>query len=110
MIAKITRTIQFSNSDYADPVVRHDSGPWFAHSVEEALAWVKSFPALADAEVVTAPFDTLEITTEWQPYERSFAMIIDEAEDETARFAYTRSCIDIRPVQTVGIGIGAISL
>lgn len=78
-----------------------DGGPAYAHSMDEAIAWVKAQPLFANVEPHSLGDGRLVFASEWAEVGPVYTMLYGY-EDVT----HTRQEITLYPVSTVGVSTG----
>lgn len=98
MIAQIKSTIEFATvGQHPLPDLTNQGDTYFAHSVQDALEWLKAFPWYANAQVEAGIDGSYTVISPWlensDPYRQIFESLADAA--------LTRHRLWIRPVNTV---------
>ena len=98
MITAINTAVEYKDQIefYPFPELTQHLDPIFAHSMDEALAWVKASPFYKDAEIVIDG-DRATVTSQW--IENKYNSILFGHEDAT----HVRHQIRIYPVNTAFI-------
>lgn len=103
MIAKIETVIQYGRDGQAGisilPDLEEPEGESYAHSVQDALEWLKRLPLYHSAVIDDLADGRLVVTSKWLPRNEVDRLL--DSDDGIDRAGYTRNQAVVYPVTTI---------